>query len=488
MDIGDYATEDGLGLSRLIAAGEVSAREVAEAALAGVARINPVLNAIVETYPERAAAPAAGTNADGPFGGVPFLLKDLVSHEVGKRYELGSRLAAGLVASDDTELVRRFRAAGLNILGRTTSAELGFSPSTESMLYGPTRNPWDPSRSPGGSSGGAAAAVATGIVPLAHANDGGGSNRVPASACGIVGLKPTRGRTPVGPDHSQLLSGWGIEFAFSRTVRDSAALLDAVEGPETGAFFAIPRPAGRYLDAIATPPAPLRIAFNVTPWSPHARLDPRVRDAQLAVARLLADLGHHVEEARFDFDYAQYHAAARTVWAAFCAAGCRQLAALTGRPVDPTTVEPCTLAACELGQRLSAADLAETDAAVATMTRAAGEFFTRWDVMLTPTWACLPPPLGVLGNDRADLALDTWLELVLGTNTFTAPINTTGQPAISLPLSQSEPGAGYPAGLPIGSQFVGRWGDEATLLRLAAQLEAARPWLARRPPLHATTG
>ncbi|MBI2963643.1 MAG: amidase [Deltaproteobacteria bacterium] len=485
MNVAEYAARDALSLAALVRAGEISATDAAEAMLAAAEHVNPRVNAIIETYPGRAAAPGPGVHPSGPFAGVPFLLKDLVSHEAGQRYELGSRLAAGLTAPHDTELVRRFRAAGLNILGRTTTAEFGFSPSTEPLLHGPTRNPWDTARTPGGSSGGSAAAVATGIVPVAHANDGGGSNRVPASACGIVGLKPTRGRTPVGPDYSQLLSGWGIEFAFSRTIRDSAALLDAVEGPETGAFYAIARPPRPYLEAIATTPRPLRLALNVTPWSAHARVDPVVRDAVTAVARVLEGLGHRVEEARFTFDFEQYHAACRVVWASFCAAGCRQLAALTGRTIDAGTVEPCTLEAYELGCRLSAADLAAADSAVAALCRAAGTFFERYDVMLTPTWTCLPPPLGVLANSRGDLTLDAYLHLVLGTNTFTSPINTTGQPAISLPLSQSPPGEGHPAGLPIGSHFIGRWGDEATLLQLAAQLETALPWRDRRPPLHA---
>jgi amidase len=474
----DYTGCDGLGLAGLVARREVSPRELLDTALAAAATINPELNAILQTLTDAGRAAIAAGLPAGPFQGVPFAIKELVLHARGVRCDMGSRLAQGLVPDADTELMARFRKAGLVLCATTQSPELGYNPTTECTLFGPVRNPWDPTRSAGGSSGGSAAAVAAGIVPVAHANDGGGSIRIPASCNGLVGLKPTRDRTPQGPDYADLLCGLAIEFAVTKSGRESAALLDAVAGADVGASGMLPVPVRPYREEVNTPPGRLRIAFSATPAS-GAAIDPECVRAVTETARLLEDLGHTVVEDAPRFDWEAFLASIHVIWTGYTASAVQGLAAATGRTPGPATLEAVTLACYEEGRRHSAIDLLAAMAHGNTVSRQVGAFFSGYDAFVTPTVSQLPAPLGTLDQNRAGMSAMDWTRQLFTYVPFTPLFNTTGQPAISLPLAESA------SGLPIGVQIAGRFGDEATLFRLAGQLEAARPWADRRPRLHA---
>ncbi|XXT14833.1 amidase family protein [Sorangium sp. So ce429] len=471
MKISDYAECDATGLAQLIAAREVSAAEVQRAARAAIEQVNPALNALVgDLFDEPLAC-----NADGPFRGVPFAIKDLAIHAEGVPTRLGSRLTGrGIPFPYDTELMARFRQAGLAVLGRTATPEFGFNAATESIANGPTRNPWDVARTPGGSSGGSAALVAARALPAAHANDGGGSIRIPAGWCGLVGLKPTRGRTPPGPDFDEMLGGMAIEFAVTRTVRDAAALLDAVHGAGVGDKFEI-RPPGRpYVEEVGAPPGRLRVAVTARSWSGTA-VDPEHVQAVLAVGRELASLGHVVEEASPSVDWEPFLKAQLAIWTCFVASSALGLSAALGVPLGPEVLEATTLASVEYSQRLTALDLHDAHHVCNTVRRTVAGFFQRHDVLITPTVATPPPPLGTLDANDASLGAEGWMDKLFGIIPFTPLFNVTGQPAMSLPLAETS------AGLPIGVQLVGRYGAEETLFRLAAQLEQALPWRARRP-------
>jgi amidase len=465
MKLGEYLQYDGLGLAELVRRGEVTVEELTTIARSACAVANPKLNAVIELFDtaEAGGAPSA------PFYGVPFLVKDLVLHVRGRKCELGSRLAAGLVAPQDTHLMQRFRRAGLYTLGRTTSPEFGYCPTTETIANGPTRNPWDLARMPGGSSGGSGAAVAAGIVPLAHANDGGGSIRIPASCCGLIGLKPTRGRTPLGPEVGDALNGLAIEFAVTRTVRDCAALLDAVQGGEPGDPYEIAPPARPYLSEIEHDPGRLRIAWMERPWS-GVPVEPEVRSALAATVRQCAALGHELTEARPEFDYEDYINATHIFWTVNVAAWVAQVAAASGREIDQSNLEATTLACVEDGRRYLASDLLWAMSVSNTVSRTVAAFFQDYDVLLSPTIVRVPPPLGTLNANDASLDGIGWTNAVFALCPYTALFNMTGQPAISVPLARTA------ANLPIGLQFAGRWGAEATLLRLARQFEQAHPW------------
>ncbi|MBI1732905.1 MAG: amidase [Gammaproteobacteria bacterium] len=467
MNVSEYIRQDATGLAQLIRDGEVTAAEAQTCACQVIARHNPAINAVVEVFP---TAVASLPSVHAPFAGVPFLVKDLVIHAAGQTMEMGSRLCLGFKApAHDTDLMRRFRQAGLVTTGRTTTPEFGYCPTTETVLCGPTRNPWDLARMPGGSSGGSAAAVAAGMVPMAHANDGGGSIRIPASCCGLVGLKPTRGRTPTGPDHHDPLSGLGVEFAVTRTVRDAAALLDAVQGPGEGDGYVIPPPTRPYTKELQAAPGRLRIGFTEHAWS-GVFIDPEVCAGVRRSAGQLAALGHNVEEARPEFDHARYLDATHIIWCANVAAWVDQIANLTGRKVDDSTLEATTLACWKQGRAYKASDLLGALAANNEISRKVAAFFRDYDLLLTPVTAQPPLLLGTLNANDATLDARGWTEKAFAFCPFTALFNTTGQPAISLPLHRSA------AGLPIGMQLAGRWGDEATLFRVARQLEEAHPW------------
>jgi amidase len=476
MNVEEYAGYDATGLAAEIRAGRVSADEVMYAAKTAAARINPELNAIIETF-DRPLEYAA----DGPFAGVPFLIKDLVLHAAGVANDGGSRLLAGqYVPPADSALMSRFRRAGFATFGRTTTPEFGFNATTESVLHGPTRNPWNPAYSAGGSSGGSAAAVAAGAVPAAHANDGGGSIRIPASACGLVGLKPSRGRTPVGPDYNLPLFGLGIEFVVTRTVRDCAAILDAVEGPEPGAMFDIGRPPARYVDAIRMPAPRLRVAVSTRmPGAGVTHADCVTAAEQ--VGRILESLGHSVELATPAYDADVLGSASLTAWTAFLAGSALGAADALGRPYDPREVEACTHACIEHGRMLTGLDLQRMLMQINWLSRAIGEFFGRYDLLVTPVTRMPTVELGYLDQNDPTLDARGWCDKVFDYCPFTGLFNVTGTPAISLP-------AGLSGDRPVGVQLAGPMGSEAVLLQVAAALEQAQPWHARRPRIHAARG
>jgi amidase len=471
MNLSEYIEYDAIGLTQLILSRQVSAHEVQQVARQVIESVNPTLNALVGELFEEPLPYAA----NGPFVGVPFAIKDLSLHAQGVPTRLGSRLAGpGVPFPYDTDLMTRFKQAGLATLGRTSCPEFGFNASTEPLSNGPTRNPWSTSCSSGGSSGGSAALVAARALPVAHANDGGGSIRIPSAWCGLVGLKPTRGRTPVGPDYDEALSGLAIEFAVTRTVRDAAALLDAVNGPGTGDKYEIARPSRPYAEEVGTPPGQLRIALTTKAWSGVPVEQEHVQAVE-SVGRQLESLGHIVDEASPPLDWETFIASQLPIWTAFLASGAVTFSTVLGTHLGPDTLEAVTLTSVEYGRRLTALDLLTAQSLCNIITRSVAAFFHNYDVLITPTVAQLPPPLGYLNQNDPALDPRAWFDKAFGVVPFTPLFNATGQPAISLPLAQSS------GGLPIGIQFVARYGDEATLFRLAAQLEQALPWANRRP-------
>lgn len=469
----EYMAYDGLGIAALIRHREISAEEVLECALDMVELLNPDINTIIETFPE----PLAGTdNADAPFFGVPFLIKDLGLRAEGVLNEMGSRLAQGIRAQHDTDLMKRFRQAGLRTIGRAATPEFGYCPTTEPLVNGPSRNPWDLARMPGGSSGATAASVAAGIVPLAHANDGGGSIRIPASCCGLVGLKPSRGRVPSGPDSAEPLSGLAVEFAVTRTVRDTASLLDAVTGPGIGDPYEIAPPAEAYAGALSKAPGTLKIAWMSEPWS-GADIDREVKDTIPKTAQLCAELGHRVVETRPELNWERFLEATITLWSANLAVFIDYAAMLTGRPVDEDHLEATTLACYREGKQVKAETLLRAQAAANQVCRSIGRFFQEYDMLLTPAVAQPPLPLGVINANDPALDARAWSARTFEFCPFTPLFNMTGQPAISLPLHRNS------NNLPLGVQFVGRYGAEDALLQLARQLEQAAPWPLNAPLL-----
>jgi amidase len=473
----EYTEYDGLGLASLVRSKEVSPADVLEAAIERIEALNPALNAVVtRVYDEaRAPIPDGGPDGshDGPFPGVPFLLKDLGGAQAGVPMSAGSRFFAHAPAPVDAETVLRYKRAGLRILGRTNTPELGLNASTEPVLFGPTRNPWDLTRSSGGSSGGSAAAVAARMVPLAHASDGGGSIRIPASCCGLFGLKTTRSRLSYAPYAGEGLAGCAVEHVVSRSVRDSAAVLDATAGPAVGDPYFPPRPLRPFLEEVGTAPARLRIALATEAFG-GSPVDPDCIAAAEAAAKLCEELGHHVERAAPAYDVAGLDETYNQVFAINAAANIRLRASALGLTLDPDGFERVTWSMVESADRSSAADYVQMLNRLHAISRRIQAFFTTYDMLLTPTLAEPPIALGVLDMMSEDTAAYT--ARLWRYTPFTYPFNVTGQPAMSVPLAWND------AGLPIGVQFVGRYGDEAGLLRLAGQLEQARPWAARRPP------
>lgn len=466
----DYLEYDALGLAELVRRKEVKPDELLEAAMARVEAINPKLNAVVTKMYDEARSTMARGITDGPFTGVPFLLKDLGASYEGARNTAGSRLFRDNIAGEDDELVRRYKASGLVTIGRTNTPEFGLNASTESALLGPCRNPWDTTRSTGGSSGGSGAAVASRMVPIAHGSDGGGSIRIPSSCCGVFGLKPSRGRQPTGPDVGEAWEGFATTHALSVSVRDNAALLDVSAAPEVGAPYGIPAPERPFLDEVEASPGKLRIAFFTRGAS--AKTHPDCVTAVYEAAKLCEELGHDVTEAAPELDYEALRSAFSLVLHAHTAAMLDQFAELTSRNVMDI-VEPATQGWAEPGWKATAAELAGTKPIINAGTRVVGEFLTRYDVMLTPTLGAPPPKLGHL--DTMTLSFEEFHRRLFDFIPFTWLHNLTGLPAMSLPLHWNE------EGLPIGVQVAGRYADEATLYRLAGQLERARPWRHRIP-------
>lgn len=475
MTLDEYVALDACGMADLVASGEVHPRELATAARAAIARANPHVNAVLEVFhatpPEQTA---------GPLAGVPFLRKDLLLQEEGQLSECGSRLSAGLRCRYTSELARRYARAGLNTIGRTSTPEFGFSVTTEPAYGGATRNPWNLAYSAGGSSGGAAAAVASGMVPMAHASDGGGSIRIPAACCGLVGLKPTRGRISFGPGHASALLGLCIEHAVTRSVRDCAALLDATQGAAAGDPFVIPAPLRTYAEEVGAPPRRLRIAWTRSSWT-GAEVDPEVAEAVERTAKLCEDLGHELTEARPKVDAEAFDEGNLRIWTAAIAYAVDKLSASMERAASAETLEAATLACFAHGKSLSAADLLEAEDLLNKSCRQAATFFADYDVLLTPTIARRVAKLGELDGTAHRGDARAWMHKIFAYAPFTALFNATGQPAIALPLAQDS------NGLPIGMQFVARFGAEDVLFRLAGSLEAVAPWRDHRPPLWAAS-
>lgn len=471
MNNSEYADYDALGLAALVRAGEVRPVELLDTALAAAARLNKDLNSLLEVFPQ---PDQQATDSAAPFAGVPFLIKDLALHRHGGTSELGSRLAQGMITPADTYLMQRFRQAGLVTFGRTNTPEFGHACTTEPVLHGPTRNPWNLQRMAGGSSGGSAAAVAAGIVPVAHANDGAGSIRNPAACCGLVGLKPTRGRVSAGPDQGDPLLGNGIELGVSRTVRDTAALLDVAAGAMPGDPSIAPAPPSTYLDAATRPPGQLKIAFTCDAWSGD-EIVPEVIAAVEQTAAQLQSLGHIVEQASPQFDYALFRQCSIVAWSTFIAAGADAISRLLNRPVDENHLEAATLTMYHYGKSVQGLEILKAIAGFNTVCRSVAPFFERYDVLLTPVTSREPQPLGTYNQNRAGITREEWFDHKGSFTPFLALFNATGQPAISLPLAMSA------NGLPLGMQFAGRFGEEHVLLSLAGQLEQALPWKHRKP-------
>ncbi|GJP27655.1 amidase [Mycobacterium marinum] len=467
---------DATDQAALVAAGEASPSELLEAAIERIERINPALNAVVIRWFDHARETASADLPGGPFRGVPFLIKDLYALYAGQPISNGNLAfkQAHVIADADTTLVGRYRAAGLVIAGRTNSPELGSLPTTEPVAWGPTRNPWDTSRTPGGSSGGSAAAVASGMVPFAHASDGGGSIRIPASCCGLVGLKPSQGRITLGPLREE--SGMSVEHCLSRTVRDTAALLDATRGPGVGDTVIAPPPIRPYTEELGADPGRLRIGI----LDHHPRggpVDAEVTHATQAVGRLLESLGHHVEVAwPAALEDASFDSTFGALWSTNMGLAQRRFEEQLGRPLGEDEFELVNRAQADFAKHFTSVDYALALSAIAAFRRAIQSWWhDGWDLLLTPTVASLPVKLGTIVStpEHPMAAMQRAGEFV----PFTPPFNTSGQPAISLPLEWT------PEGLPLGVQLVAAYGREDVLLRIASQLEQAKPWAQRTPDI-----
>jgi amidase len=486
----DLAFTDATDQAELVRSGQVSPRELVDAAIARIEAVDPEVNAVIHPRFEQARAEADGELPDGPFRGVPLVLKDLDGFSAGDPYHAGNRLLkqVGHVAGDDTELIRRFRQAGFVVVGKGNTPEFGLVPTTEPEAYGPTRNPWDTTRSTGGSSGGPAAAVATGMVPVGHAGDGGGSIRIPASECGLVGLKPSRGRITLGPEVGESWGGLVARLAVTRTVRDTAAVLDAVHGPGVGDSYQALPPQRPYLDEVGAAAGSLRIGWRTdAPEGSSFETHPEVAAAVQAVADRLAQLGHQVSEGSppaLD-DAEAVVIPFISVLGVWVLNDLDMVERIAGRPVTQDDVEVGTWAAAELGRSVTGLGFHQAREALHAHARRMVSWWggggtaaaDGYDLLLCPTIPEPPPTLGQMkGTDADPLAGMLRAGEVVA---FVQPFNVTGQPAISLPLGWSSDG------LPLGVQLVAAPGREDVLLRVAAQLEEAMPWRDRIPPIHA---
>ncbi|WNG58690.1 amidase [Archangium gephyra] len=491
MAIQGYDALDATALAELVRKKELQPIELVEEAISRIEAVNPKLNAVVHKMYDQARKTAASPLPQGPFSGVPFLVKDLDGYLANEPYAGGCRALVGFVPDHDAELMARFRRAGVVIVGKTATPELGILGVTETVLNGPTRNPWNPEHTPGGSSGGSAACVAARVVPMAHGGDGGGSIRIPASACGLFGLKPTRARNPLGPDSAEGWGGFVQQHVLTRSVRDSAAMLDATQGADLGAPYAAPPIARPFLQEVGTPPGRLRIAFSTgSLYGKHVHPDCKaaVQDA----VKLCQELGHELVEDAPRFDREELVRSYLVNVAANTTVQMEEISQATGKPVTADDVEPSTWALVQLGSILTAADLQRARNVMHKAGRMMAAFHERYDLFLDATLAYPPVRIGELAPKPAELAAmavlrklplkPVFLKLldVLAGNSLertpnTQLFNQTGQPAMSVPLFWNT------AGLPVGVQFSARFGDEATLFRLASQLEQARPWAGRKP-------
>lgn len=493
-----YDANDAVGLADLVRRGEVSAAELLEEAIRRAEKVNPQLNALVLPMYDIARRNVERGLPEGPLRGVPFLIKDLASQYAGVPLMSGCRMYAGNVPKQHSTLIERYERAGLVIFGKTNTSELGILPTCETVLYGPCHNPWKLGYTTGGSSGGAGAVVAARVVPVAHGGDAGGSIRIPASCCGVFGLKPTRGRNPFGPDTSERAHGLAAEHVISVSVRDSAAFLDVSAGPEPTAPYWAPPKTGAYLDEVGKEPGKLRIGYTWQPILPGEPDDEQRRAIERTVKRL-AELGHQVEEIRPPIDGTSAAKSFFTLYAASCGGELEIAARTLGHEPTLDDVEQETLLLGLIGRKvLSGAQLSAAIRDLQAISRAMHRFHETYDVYLTPTLGKPPVPHGALfakGLERKAQALIASRGISLAIKLpgmldkavarayrfapFTQIANITGQPSMSVPVHESADG------LPIGVCYTARFGDEATLFRLAAQLEKAHPWKDRVPPIHA---
>jgi amidase len=465
MDVSDYIELDGMALAKLIATRQASAEDIHGAMRKMVNERNPAINAVIEVFDKPLPA------RPGALSGVPFFFKDLGGLAEGVLHECGSRLAKGIRGEANSRLTERYLEAGLAVLGRTTAPEMAFNITTESLATGATRNPWNLNHSAGGSSGGSAAAVAAGIVPIAQANDGGGSIRIPAACCGLVGLKPTRGRISEAPFAGLYLNGLSASHVVSRSVRDTAVMLDLTHGAEPGDPYLLPPVETPFLELIQRPAKPLKVALQLKAWSGGV-VEETCRRAAREAANLLAGMGHNIEEVSLDLgvDWDVIIKANARIWSANMAASINALAAYTGRRIDNNHLEHATLACYRYGAALKAGELLEAMNVVNTATRSTGQLFGRYDVMLTPTLPEASWRLGRFNANDANYGAISWTKALFDAVPFTPLFNMTGQPAISVPWNLGDGGPG------IGIQFAGRFAGEGDLLQLAADIERARPW------------
>ncbi|MEM7121417.1 MAG: amidase [Pseudomonadota bacterium] len=483
MKLEEYASHDAVGLARLVRAGDVTAVELATLARDAHDRVNPQINAIIEFYDdaETIASGGSGGSDTGLLQGVPFLRKDLGPAEAGRLQERGSRLFEGQRAAVDSYFFQRARQGGLRTLGRTTAPEFGTSGFSDSILHGVTGNPWNTALTSGGSSAGSAAAVAAGIVPLAHGGDGGGSIRTPASWCGLVGLNPSRGRISGGPDRQDTKFGLARNFVLCRTVRDMAAALDILSGPSPGDPFIIVQPDRPYSAELDQPTARLRVGVALTKWG-AVECETDVVAAIERTANTLETMGHHVDDIDPPFDAADYGNILLDM-SALGASTLGDAAKAMGREIGPDTLEPINLKLYEHSKDLPLAVSARVHEAVRKMRADVGEAVAPFDILLTPTMPTTAPPNGgVYSTTNDTFSAKEWMDADAAFYQYVGVFNVTGQPSVSLPVAQSS------GDLPIGVQIVGRFGDEATLVRIARDIEQAMPWANRRPPIHVAAG
>ncbi len=469
MNLSEFAAYDGLGLARLLQKKEITTKELAALVNQGVEKVNPELNAVLEVFEDRVEKPDAGIqNPKGPFAGVPFMYKDLGAGEIGRIQEMGSMLFAGHLVEEESFLTEKFLNAGFLGMGRTALPEFGMSCSTESPIHGRTANPWKPEHTSGGSSGGSAAAVSAGIVPIAHTSDLGGSTRLPASCCGLVGLKPTRGRVSIGPEFRDYPMGTLSEFVCTRTVRDTAAVLDAVEGPGRDEVRTVPKPEGSYLNDVGAGCDNLKVAV----WTDSmidVPVDPEVAATVKAVAKTLADMGHTVDKADYRFDYPEFQSHDEKMTGVLIAGAVEYMAYANGMTVQDEQLDAITLDLKRKGLAATGLDVYAALEAYNVLRHSIHDFFNDWDVLLTPTMTILPELMPV-ENDT----YFSWGRYCQ----FLLPPSVAGNPCMTLPLGMSQ------SGFPIGVQLITPFGDESTLFRMAGALEEAMPWKDRTPLIH----
>ena len=479
MTLSEYAKCDATKLAQLVRDGNVTPKELADLAMQGIGLVDGRLNAVVETYPDRAKERYLDRLPGGPLRGVPTLKKDLAFAEAGHLIEMGSQLSKGMVADTDSTAFERLRGAGAVFLGRTTTPEFGLAGITESRDAGVTRNPWDLDRTPGGSSGGSAAMVAAGVVPMATASDGGGSTRTPAAYCGLVGLKQSRARIPAGPGRSEGNNGLSASFVLTRSVRDCALCLDIMNGPAEGDPYGIALPTRPYCDELDQPLPKMRIAYTDNAWI-NRPVDDASRAAVHATLNVLEAEGHVIEEATPDIDIEAFIMATTVVACANLARDVDAISERLGRKPDENTLQTSTLVCHQYGKTISATALLDALAVFNSVNRSLGQFLGCYDLLVTPN--NLRPAPRIEEYYRCDpagpLSAEAWQAEVFENDSYLATFNTTGQPAISLPVFETD------GGIPVGVQFASRYGDEATLIRVAAFLERAMPWSGRTPPVH----